>query len=446
LTAFGAALPLFISLALDTSFLRFYFLEKKISFEKVKLLYSTLFWFVVMWGVLVTVIALILSPFLFRSFGNITFWPYLPLIILPMLLTQLTALGSAYLRSNLQTKTFTLIKFVQFFLSTTMSVSLLVLLKFGIKAPLCGNFIGVVLSFSCYIYLSINYSLLGFRFDWDVLKRSLKYSIPFVPILASSWITGLSDRLILAYYGRIKEVGLYSISANIARTLYFANDAITQVQSPIGMSALTENREAGKKQIAEFLMVFVWGMTLAYIILTFFSKELLYFVANERFHSAYKLVGILAFPFLIGGVYRPFAIIISFHTKTWLFTAASFIQAGINAVMNFAFIPYYGQLAAAWSTCFSVCVYTIWIIWWAQKLDAIPIKKSDVIYVTLALGAIFSLYLMVEHIDNISFMTKFLLKIVLVMIFFAGSLKNKEFRRFLQTIIRPVREMLVLSK
>ena len=446
LRAFGGALPVFISLAIDQSFLRYYFLEKKISHENVRILYSTLFWFIVAWGVVVTVIALLTSPIMFKSLVKIPFWPFLPLVILPMLLTQLSALGSAYLRSNLQTRTFTGIKLIQFVSSTTLAVTLLVHFKLGIKAPLYGNFVGVLLSLGWYTYLSVKYSLLAFCFDWGMLKRSMKYSIPFVPILASSWIAGLSDRLILAYYGRIKEVGLYSISANISRMLYFANDAITQVQGPIGMSALTENRDQGKKQIGEFLMVFVWGMSFAYLVLTLFSKEILFFVANERYHSAYKLVGILAFPFLIGGIYRPFSVIISFHAKTWLFTAASFIQAAINAALNFAFIPYYGQFAAAWSTCFSASVYTIWVIWWAQKLDPIPVKKKDVISILLIVGAILALYVIVDSNEYISLWTKFLVKVVLVGIYILVSVTNTEFRNFLGSVFMLIRKRLISSR
>jgi O-antigen/teichoic acid export membrane protein len=446
LTAFGGALPVFISLAIDSSFMRFYFLEKKVSHENVRTLYSTLFWFIVAWGSVMTTVSLLGAPLIFKSLVDIPYWPFMPLTIVPMLLSQLTDLGSGYLRANLKTRTFTIIKIARFVVSTSVVVILLVYFRLGIKANLYGAFCGSFLGLGLYIYLSLRYALLGFYFDWKILKRCLYYSIPFVPIIASSWIAGLSDRLILAYYGRVREVGLYSISANVARMLYFANDAITQVQGPISLSALTEDRELGKKQVCEFLMVFMWGLTIAYLLLTFFSKEILYLIANERYHSAYKLVGILGFTFVLGGIYRPFSMIISFHAKTWLFAAAAFIQAGINAALNFAFIPLFGQYAAAWSTLVSVLSYSVWVIWWAQRLDPIPIRRMDILSVIFFLSIALGVFIFIERADYFSFWEKFLLKLGIIGMYSGASITNGEFRKFLISGVMLVKGKGLLSK
>ena len=76
----------------------------------------------------------------------------------------------------------------------------------------------------------------------------------------------------------------------------------------------------------------------------------------------------------LGGVYRPFATIISFHARTGLITMASLFSALVNAVLNFAFIPMFGQ----WACCMvyvnsAYCVYAGWVIFWAQKIDPISL-------------------------------------------------------------------------
>ena len=373
LYAFSNLLPLFISLSLESSFSRYYFHEKTISARNVKELYSTLFWFILLWGGIVTFLSLVAAPYLFQSFPGIPYWPYIPLAVIPMFLSQLTVLGAMYLRNTLRTRLFTVMNFARFALATSIILILLISYNMGILANLYGICIGAIFLFGGYLFFSIRFSLLGFCFKQEQLSRSLRYSLPLLPSMAGSWIAGLSDRLILAYYGRIPEVGLYSISAMVSRLMYFAIDAITQVQGPISMSALTEDREIGKQKIAEFLSVFIWGAGFTYLLLTFFSKELLYVFTDARYHSAYKLVAILAFTYVLGGVYRPFATIISFHARTGLITMASLFSALVNAVLNFAFIPMFGQWAAAWSTLFSVCVYAGWVIFWAQKIDPISL-------------------------------------------------------------------------
>jgi O-antigen/teichoic acid export membrane protein len=272
----------------------------------------------------------------------------------------------------------------------------------------------------------------------NVLKRSLVFSLPLLPGLATSWITSLSDRLILAYYGRIAEVGLYSISFLIAQMVYFINDAVMRVQGPIGYSALTENIIEGKKQLSEFLSVFIWGLILIYLMITLFSKELLFLFANSRYHSAYKIVAILAFIYVLGGVYRPFSIIISYHSKTWLIAAASILSAIVNAALNFAFIPYFGQLAAAWSTLFSVLTYTIWVIIWAQKIYKIKVYWKLILCVLTTMGAMLTAQYYIEA-SSLSFTVKLIIKVIIISSYLfinvPGNI-NKKFRTQISFIIK----------
>lgn len=379
LNSIANLLPIFISLYLDSAFGRYYFFEKKISGHRVRLLYSTLFWFICVWGAVVVIAALIISPFTFQPLLNVPFLPYIPLIMLPALFGQLSLLGSVFLRSNLKAKEFNILNFVVFLCATSVTILLLTSFKMGIRANLYGAAVGSLVSFSYFLFISIKYSLLNFSFDWKILWTSLLFSLPLIPNIAAGWIGGLSDRLILAYYGKIEQVGLYSISAQIAMIMYMINDAATQVQGPIGLSALTDNREEGKKQISEFLSIFVWMILFCYLLLTFFSKELLYFMTDVRYHSAYKLVSVLAFLYVMSGVYRVFTTILSFHGKMWVISSAAIVSALVSMVLNFIFIPYFGQWAAAWASFFSVLGYTAWLFFWSQKFDPIQINHSLII-------------------------------------------------------------------
>ena len=437
LTAFGASLPVIMSLSLDASFARYYFYEKKISHKNVRLLYSTHFWFIVFWGLCFTAISLLLAPSFFKRIVDIPYWPYLPLTIVPVYLSQLNILGIIYIQSNLWTMLYASINLLTFILSTTVVLVLLIPYKMGILANLYGTLVGTIITIILFIIIAVKNSIISLNFNLQVLKRSLVYSIPLIPGLASGWITSLSDRLILAYYGRLKEVGLYSISALIAQLLYYANDAITQVQGPIGMSALTENMEKGKQQISEFISVFIWGITFLFLALTFFSKELLYLFADHRYHMAYKLVGILAFCSLLGGFYRPFTIVISYHAKTWILAVASILSATINAILNFMFIPYFGQYAAAWSTLISVFAYTVWIVLWAQKINKIPVNwKLIGMTMCLMIGFI-AVQQAIEYLLT-SMLTIFLLKLLLLFTFFTIDVPENINRKFAALIRKPL--------
>jgi len=265
-------LPIFVSLYLDSAFGRYYYLDRTVSREKVRDLYSTHFWFVTGWGIVVVFGSWLLTPYTLQPLLDVPFYPYIPLITVPVLFSQLAAMGLIYLKAELKAREITILNLVAMFLSTVLVLVMLMRLNMGIIANLCGVALTAVVNFAYFVYVARKNDMLRFRFKGDVLKRSLLYALPLIPGVSAVWVSGLSDRLVLAFYGRISEVGIYSITAQIALVMYMVNDAMTQVQGPISMSSLTENMEQGKKQISEFLSFYVWVVMFFYLCLTFFFR------------------------------------------------------------------------------------------------------------------------------------------------------------------------------
>ena len=429
--------PIFVSLYLDAAFGRYYFFEKKISHQKVKELYSTIFWFISLWGSGVICIGIIISPYTFQPLLHIPFFPYIPLMLVPVLFSQLGILGSIFLRSNLRARELTIVNFIGFLGSTSIVLYLLVVCRYGIKANLCGMAFASIFNFGYFLFISLRHSLLGFCFKWGVLRTSLIFSVPLIPNIAAGWIAGMSDRLILAFYGKIEQVGLYSVSAQIALVLYMLNDAMTQVQGPISMSSLTDDREKGKKQISEFLSFFIWAILFFYLAITFFSKEILYVMTDAKYHSAYKLVGILAFLYVMSGIYRVFSTIIAFNNKMWVISSAAIISAVINMILNFIFIPYFGQWAAAWASFFSMMGYTLWIVVWAQKIDPIPINARLIIPVFCLAFILLIIQQSVEILGIVGLWGGFSIKLILILIYFTAV--------FIVPSLKGVRIIVVLA-
>ena len=50
----------------------------------------------------------------------------------------------------------------------------------------------------------------------------------------------------MTFYGRLGEAGIYSVAASFTMLLYILNDAVTQVQGPLSLSGLTENKKGCK--------------------------------------------------------------------------------------------------------------------------------------------------------------------------------------------------------
>ncbi|OQY51870.1 MAG: hypothetical protein B6247_18305 [Candidatus Parabeggiatoa sp. nov. 2] len=432
--SFAKLLPIFISLYIDTAFGRYYYLERAISKENVRQLYSTHFWFVVIWGGIASLGAFYLATVLFKKIFALGLWIVL-IVIASQLLTQLGIMVIMIWKAELKAKQITFLQLGMLIIPITITLILLIPYQMGFEARIYARGIGALLQFFILIYIALQQRWLAFSFDWKIIKRSLIFSIPLIPNIAAGWIAGFSDRIILAHYGYISEAGLYSVAFQFAKVLYMINDALTQVQGPIAMSALTEDRESAKKQIAEFVSIFIWVIMLFYLGLTFFSKEVLYFFTNERFHETYKLIAILAGVYVVGGIYRIFTSILSFHAKNWVISSGAILAALLNIALNFTFIPYFGMYAAAWATLLNIGLYAFWLLYWSQRYDPIALPKVLILTVLSTSMVLLFLQQTLEQIESVNLWLVLVIKISLLALFFVPV--------FLVKAMQPIREKIV---
>ena len=230
-----------------------------------------------------------------------------------------------------------------------------------------------IVQFLILTYFALKNNWISFQFSKNIIKRSLIFSIPLIPNIAAGWIAGFSDRIIMTFYGRLGEAGIYSVAASFTMLLYILNDAVTQVQGPLSLSGLTENKKDAKIEMQNFLIVFVGTMSVFYLGLSLFSKEILTISTDNQYHIAHKLISILGPIYIFSGVYRIFTVLITFHGMTWWISVAAIFQALVNILLNLIFIPVFGMYAAAYSTLISMFLYTCFIVWRVQLIDPLII-------------------------------------------------------------------------
>lgn len=414
LDAVSRLLPLFISLYLDVSFVRFYYDERRASPERVKTLYSTQFWFVAVWGTLAVGLGLLAAPATVQEIVDVPFLPFMPLVFAAPLFTQLGLMGSQLMRANLRAREVSLINLASFFATASVALVLLIPFGYGVVSLLWGLTVGPFVSFVVFTVIAIRSGVLGWRFEWSTLRRGLAFSIPLIPNLAGGWINGFSNRLILAHYGTLRDVGLFTISFQLGYVMYFIVDSITQVQNPIGMSALTADAEAGKRQISEFFSVFLWTALAVFLGLTLFAEEIVTLLVADSYRSAYVLVGVFALTYVTGGVNRVFTVVLSYHHRLKVISIGAIIAALVNLALMFALVPSEGQAAAAWSFLLSGVLYTTWLVWWSQRTDPVPLNWP-LILPTIATAALaIAGYLVMEELLALPRAVEVLLKLLLV--------------------------------
>lgn len=383
---FVMLMPLFISIQLDAAYFRFFFKHNKTQ-DELKTYISTYFWFIFVWGIFLTGGCMLVGKFYLTGRLGVVFFPYLVLIFLSPLILQLGALGQSYLKGNIKSELFGIIQISVYVVYIILYIVLLVVFKMGIYAKLSAIFVQNVLLSVLYFSVLMKDRLVGFRFDKKILIEGLKYSIPLLPNEAASWITGLSDRIIVEVIKDAHDTGIYDIGYFIGQQLTIFTNAIFSVYTTLMFSMMTENKEEGIKKVERFFPDYFFIMFWFAFLIGVFSKEAVLILTDPKYHAAYVVTPIVAYAYFFGAMYKPFVNIISFHNKTWIISTGSLFQAASNVVFNFVFIPRFGMIAAAWTTLGSLAIYFMWIFLWSQRFEKIKIDWKRVI-LTLVLGGI----------------------------------------------------------
>src|SRR5262249_54449415 len=145
--------------------------------------------------------------------------------------------------------------------------------------------------------------------------------------------------------------------------------------------------------------VFTWSVLAAFLAVTLFSKEVVALLTAPAFHSAYSLVGVFAFAYVGGAVYRVFTVVLTFHRRLWVIGAGALVSAVVNIALMFALVPSNGQTAAAWSFLASTLLYTFWIAWWSQHTDRVPLNWRVLTPSLVGAGIVTAAYLVLDQMD-----------------------------------------------
>ena len=413
LNAIAGVMPIFISLYIDSAFGRYYFESNK-NHRSLAELFSTVYWFVFFYGGIIVLLVLLSTPFWFTQSFGIPLRPYIFITFIPCLLNQLAQLGSVFMMQSLDVKKRSSLDVSSTIINGVVSIILLVYFKLGVESRLWGSFAAASFLLIFYTFYFVKEKILIFFFSKTILKKCLIYSLPLLPNIASGWIVSISDRLLITRYSGLSASGVYSFAANLTLLLYAVQDAITQVQGPLAMSGLIEDKDTAKLRISKFIELSLFVMLLAHFSLALFSREILFVIVKlGRGHmdylEAYKYVGILGLVNVITTQNRNFSVIISYIKKTWVLSSAGIIAAILSVVMNVTFLPRFGSVAASYIFVISNLISLSWIVFWAQKYEPIPLRKKRIvinIFIYLVMLVVSSKYLM-GTVSIANFLVKF---------------------------------------
>jgi O-antigen/teichoic acid export membrane protein len=385
-TATMSVLSVVFGLGLTTALFRSYYLHDDA--EKKKTVISTAFLFLTATSAILTLLLIGLShsfsTLLFHS-GEYTF--YFRVIFLTLFCNTGVAIGLSVLQARQEPTRYALVAVSQVVISIALNIVFVIVLHKGVLGILEATLIAAAM-----IYLSLMATLIkraGFSFSRDELKRMLAFGLPLVPAGLSSWILTLSDRYFLQFLSTPTELGLYSLGYKFGMVISPLLVGPFQLAFTPFTFYLAKEQNA-KQTFSRILTYFMLVAMLAALALSVLSREVLAIMATPAFHSAYKVIPLIALSYVLYGCYFVLMVGINLEGKTRSLAVFVACAAVLNLGLNYTLIPHYGMMGAAIATLISYIILPVGSYLVSQRYYPIKYEWGRVAKICLAFGVIFA--------------------------------------------------------
>jgi O-antigen/teichoic acid export membrane protein len=253
-----------------------------------------------------------------------------------------------------------------------LSIALIFLLGMGIESLLLGAALSIVLILPLMWRQSVDS---GTRIrlrsiDSQATRAMFAYGLPLAVGNLASWVLALSDRYILGWLRDSSEVGVYSLSHNIAdRSLMLLTTLFIMASGPRGMHIWENEGEQDSERFVTHVTRFYLLLCVpATVGLSVLSKLVVDVLAGTDYGAGYRIMPWVLFGVLLLGLQQRYQSGLLFHRRTSLITLATVIAGVLNVLLNILFVPRYGYFAAGVTTPVSYAVLLLLTAWFARPL------------------------------------------------------------------------------
>lgn len=363
-----------LSIGISHATLRFYF-EFDREEERQRVI-STCLWASFLFGVLG--IAL-LFPFLEvvsqALFGSAAYVRLFQIILLTLLLEMTMEVMRAFIRAKEYSVLFVVTSLVQLLAQVSFNVYAVVVLQKGVAGILWGNLASVALVWMLLTPMTLRYS--GWRFDVAKLRAVLRYSFPLVPGLIFGMVTATSDRFFLTRYSGLSVVGLYGLALNFAVLINVVLiEPFTLAFGPYRFSIM---KQANAGEIySRILTYFVFILAFLCLALSVFAKEVIGIIAPPEYLDTYRIVPILCFGSIVGGVIYIFQTGIYLVKKTEYMFYVGIVTAASVVGFQLMLIPAFDMFGAALAGVLAGALGCLATYIFSQRLYPIPYELNRI--------------------------------------------------------------------
>lgn len=221
-------------------------------------------------------------------------------------------------------------------------------------------------------------------------KELLNFSAPLVLTLALTWVFASSDKITIKIFSNLRELGLYSGAFRIVSVISVIQTGFTSFWTPFIYERYSKNPDdlVFYKKANDYLSLifFLIGITILA------TRNIIIILLGEKYYDSLFIVPMLIFVPIMYLISETTMIGIGFKKKSKYFLYISIIVAVFNIVGNILLVPKYGAKGAAISTGISYIIFFSFRTYFSIKLINFGFNLKR-IYIVIALLLSYALYL-----------------------------------------------------
>ncbi|MBU1640692.1 MAG: oligosaccharide flippase family protein [Proteobacteria bacterium] len=227
---------------------------------------------------------------------------------------------------------------------------------------------------------------IGLSVDWGLIKKMLAYSLPLVPAAVTMVALHSADRFFLQHMVGLEETGLYAIGYKFGMLVsILVSGPFMLIWEPKRfVIAKQENAAQRYGQMFTFLLVAASSVALA---IGGMAKEIVHILTAREYWSAYSLVALVAWGYVLFALCSVVNVGLFVHHKTGIFSVLVGLTFLCNVWGNIMLIPAYGAHGAAVSTLISFGLFFLLNVVVARRSIAIAFEWRRILQLMVVGGA-----------------------------------------------------------
>ncbi|HSC26188.1 MAG TPA: lipopolysaccharide biosynthesis protein [Vicinamibacterales bacterium] len=219
-------------------------------------------------------------------------------------------------------------------------------------------------------------------FSRTILRETLRFGLPRVPHAAAQQVIAVGDKIILTAFRPLHEVGLYSMGVSFGLTQKLFLSAFEYAWAPFYYA---NSREPDAKRL--FSSMTTYGLAVLSLMtagLSAIGGDLLALVVGPPYVPAADVVTWTAVGVLFQGAYLLTSIGLNITKNTQYYAASTAVAAAVNVLLNFALIPRFGLMGAAWANAVAYAVQAALAFRFSQQVYPVAYESRRIAAVASA--------------------------------------------------------------